>query len=415
MKQTEIFVKTIKQAPKDETSENARLLARAGFIDKLSAGVYTLLPLGLKVYKKIENIIRQEIDNIGGQEILMPVLHPKEIWEITGRWQEFAGKEMFKLKGQTGKEYALGWTHEEVLTPLVQKYVSSYRDLPCYIYQVQDKFRDELRSKSGILRGREFMMKDLYSFHTSENDLDRYYEKAKKAYFKIFKRCGIGARTHLCLASGGSFSKYSHEFQTITPAGEDVIYICENCGMAVNQEIKSEYAKCPECGIMKFQEEKAIEVGNIFKLRTKYTKPFNFTFTDKRGSKKLVEMGCYGIGLPRLIGAAVEVNNDDKGIIWPREIAPYTAHLIQIGDSAKVSRKAEKIYQDLLKQGIEVLFDNRQEKTAGEKFADADLIGIPYRIVISERVLERNSVEIKMRNKQQAKLCLLNQIKSKIL
>ena len=415
MRQSKLFVKTIKYAPKDETSANARLLARAGFVDKLNSGIYTFLPLGLKVYKKIENIIREEINKIGGQEILMPVLHPKENWEITGRWQEFAGKEMFKIKGQTGREYALGWTHEEVITPLVQKYIHSYKDLPCYIYQIQDKFRDELRAKSGILRGREFIMKDLYSFHTTEKDLDKYYEKAKKAYFKIFKRCGIGAQTHLCLASGGSFSKYSHEFQTITPAGEDTIYICENCGLAVNKEIKQEHAKCPECGKAKFKIEKAIEVGNIFKLRTKYTEPFNFTFTDKDGSKKLVEMGCYGIGLPRLIGTAVEIHYDDKGIIWPKEIAPYSCHLIQIGDSVKVKKQAEKIYQDLEKQGIEVLFDDRQDKAAGEKFADADLIGIPYRVVVSARTLEKNSVEIKQRNNANVKLCLLKQLKSKIL
>ena len=413
MRQTKLFVKTIKEAPKDETSANARLLARAGFVDKLNSGIYTFSPLGLRVLEKIEKIISEEIEAIGGHRILMPSLVPKKNWEQTGRWKTF--DDLYKVNGRKGQEYGLGATHEEVVVPYVQKYISSYKDLPCYVYQIQDKFRDELRAKSGILRGREFIMKDLYSFHTAEKDLDIYYEKAKKAYFKIFKRCGIAARTYLCLADGGSFSKYSHEFQTITSAGEDTIYICENCGIAVNKEIKPEHQKCPECGKTKFRQEKAIEVGNIFKLRTKYTKPFNFTFTDNSGSKKLVEMGCYGIGLPRLMGTAAEINHDDKGIIWPKEIAPYQAHLIQIGDSVKVKRQAEKIYQDLLGQDIEVLFDDRQDKTAGEKFADADLIGIPYRIVASQRTFEKDSVEIKQRDKMNTKLCPLNQLKSKIL
>jgi prolyl-tRNA synthetase len=413
MRQTKLFVKTIKYAPKDETSANARLLARAGFVDKLNSGIYIFSPLGLRVLEKVEKIISEEIEAIQGQRILMPGLVPKKNWEQTGRWKTL--DDLYKVKGRGGQEYGLGATHEEVIVPFMQKYISSYKDLPCYIYQIQDKFRDELRAKSGILRGREFIMKDLYSFHTTEKDLDIYYEKAKKTYFKIFKRCGIDAQTHLCLADGGSFSKYSHEFQTITSAGEDTIYICENCGLAINKEIKPEHAKCPECGKAKFKQEKAIEVGNIFKLRTKYTEPFNFTFTDKDGSKKLVEMGCYGIGLPRLIGTAVEIHYDDKGIIWPKEIAPYLCHLIQIGDSVKVKKQAEKIYKDLEKQGIEVLFDDRQDKAAGEKFADADLIGIPYRVVVSARTLEKNSVEIKQRNNANVKLCLLKQLKSKIL
>jgi prolyl-tRNA synthetase len=413
MRQSKLFVKTTKHAPKDETSANAQLLARAGFVDKLNSGVYIFSPLGLRVMEKIEKIISQEIEAIEGQRILMPALVPKKNWEQTGRWKTF--DDLFKVKGHGGQEYGLSATHEEVIVPFMQKYISSYKDLPCYVYQIQDKFRDELRAKSGVLRGREFIMKDLYSFHTAEKDLDIYYEKAKKAYFKIFKRCGIGAQTHLCLADGGSFSKYSHEFQTITSAGEDIIYICENCGIAINKEIKQEHPKCPECGKAKFRQEKAIEVGNIFKLRTKYSEPFNFTFVGKEGSKKLVEMGCYGIGLPRLMGTAVEINHDDRGIIWPKEIAPYSGHLIQIGNSAKVRKQAEKIYKDLNKHGIEVFYDDRQGKTPGEKFADADLIGIPYRIVVSERTLEKNSVEIKQRNKANTKLCLLNQLKSKIL
>lgn len=402
MRQSKLFTKTVKQAPKDEKSVNAQFLIRAGFVDKLSAGVYVFLPTGLRVLEKIEKIICEEIQAIGGQRILMPALVPKKNWEQTNRWKIF--EELYKVKGKSGQEYGLGATHEEVIVPLVQKYVSSYKDLPCYVYQIQDKFRDELRAKSGILRSKEFVMKDLYSFHTSEKDLDIYYEKAKKAYFKIFKRCGIGLQTHLTLASGGSFSKYSHEFQTITPAGEDTIYICENCGLGINKEIKQEHSKCPECGKTKFRQEKAIEVGNIFKLRTKYTEPFNFFFTAQDGSKKLVEMGCYGIGLPRLMGAVVEIHHDDKGIIWPKEIAPYQAHLIQIGNNLKIKKQTEKVYQDLEKQGIEILYDDREDKSPGEKFADADLMGIPYRIVVSEKTLEKNCVEVKQRNKKQIRL-----------
>ncbi|MEA3295665.1 MAG: aminoacyl--tRNA ligase-related protein [Patescibacteria group bacterium] len=410
MKQSLIFSKTLKQAPKDEQSVNARLLTRAGFIDKLSAGIYSFLPFGLRVCQKIENIVRQEMNEIGAQEILMPVLQPKSIWDVTGRWQKFAGKEMFKLKNQANKDYTLGWTHEEVITPLMQKFVLSRKDFPVFVYQIQDKFRDEIRAKSGILRTREFIMKDLYSFHTSENDLDKYYEKVKKAYFRIFKKIGIDKQTYLCLASGGSFSKYSHEFQTITSAGEDVIYICENCGMAINKEIKTEHLKCPECGKTKFRQEKAIEIGNIFKLGTNYTKPFDFKFIDKDGTRQPVIMGCYGLGITRMMGAVVEVFNDANGIVWPENIAPYQIHLIQVGDDLKVKETAEKIYKGLLKQGKEVLYDDRKDKRPGEKFADADLIGIPLRMVVSKKTVEKNSVEIKYRNKNKVELAQIKEL-----
>ena len=295
MRQSQLFTKTIREASKDEKSLNAQLLLRAGFIDKLSSGVYTFLPLGFRVLEKIEKIISQEIESINGQRILMPTLVSKKNWQQTGRWKAF--EELYKVKGKGGQEYGLGSTHEEVIVPVVQKYVSSYKNLPCYVYQIQTKFRDEIRVKSGILRTREFDMKDLYSFHKDEKDLDKYYEKVKKTYFDILKRMGLKDKTYLTLASGGTFSKFSHEFQTITPAGEDIVHICQNCGLAVNEEIKKDHSKCFQCGRREFKKEKVIEVGNIFKLGTKYTKPFNFQFTDKDGSKKLVVMGCYGIGL----------------------------------------------------------------------------------------------------------------------
>jgi len=397
MKQSQLFTKTTKENPKDETSINARLLIRAGFIDKLMAGIYTLLPLGLRVMKKIENIIRQEMDAINGVEIFMPSLQPKENWLKTGRWDKM--DDLYKVKDSGNREYALGSTHEEIIVPLVKRFISSYKDLPCYIYQFQNKFRMELRAKSGILRGREFMMKDLYSFHLNESDLDDYYQKAIKAYFNIFERAGLKDKTYLTYASGGSFSKYSHEFQTINLIGEDIIYICEKCNLAINKEIKSEVKKCPGCGSKKFKEAKAIEVGNIFKLNTKYSAPFDLSVTTEDGKKQTVIMGCYGIGVGRLMGTIVETFHDDLGMIWPEAVAPFKVHLLSLGQNDE----AEKIYNDLNKTRIEVLYDDR-EISAGEKFADADLIGLPYRLVVSDKSLKAGGVELKKRTAKQVKI-----------
>lgn len=377
MKQSELFTKTIKENPKDEKSINAQLLIRAGFIDKLGAGIYSYLPLGLMVIENIKKIVREEMNKIGGQEILMPSLHPKENWEITGRWDV---EEMYKIKDEN---LGLGWTHEEIITPLVKKHATS---LPKYIYQIQAKFRNEPRAKSGLLRGREFLMKDLYSFHTSEDDLNDYYEKVKEAYFKIYDRCGLKEKTFLTVASGGEFSSsISHEFQTITESGEDNIYTCKNCGCSFNKEIFD--SKC-DCGSTEFEEKKSIEVGNIFKLGEKYSKPFNMDN---------IVMGCYGIGITRVMGAIVEVFNDDLGIIWPKEVAPFNVHLLELDTDAN------EIYNDLQKNGIKVLYDNRI-KSAGEKLSDCDLIGIPIRIILSKKTLEKNCVEIKRRNEDKLEL-----------
>ena len=377
MKLSQLFTKTLRELPKDEKSINAQLLIRGGFIRKLMAGVYTFLPLGWQVHKKIEEIVREEMNKIGGQEIFMPTLNPRKAWEITNRWKY---PEMFKLKSRQNKDYSLGWTHEEIVVPLAKEFLRTHRDLPFYVYQIQNKFRDELRVKSGLLRGVEFMMKDLYSFHRDEKDLDNYYDKVKKAYFKIFKRCGLEKITYLCLASGGTFSQYSHEFQTITPFGEDEIYLCQKCKLAINREIiKREKNKCSQCGNKNLVVKKSIEVGNIFKLMDRFSRPFDLTFINKEGRKKTVLMGCYGIGLGRLMGAIVETSNDEKGIIWPAEVSPYQIHLIQIENNIKIRKFSEKLYQDLQEANIEVLYDDRNNKTAGEKFADADLIGIPYR------------------------------------
>ncbi|MFH1182975.1 MAG: aminoacyl--tRNA ligase-related protein [Candidatus Moraniibacteriota bacterium] len=409
MKRTQLYLKTLPQAPHDEVSVNAKLLVRGGFVDKLSAGVYTLLPLGLRVLKKIENIIREEMINVGGQEIFMPAMHPKENWEQTGRWKTY--EDIYKLE-EDGKEYALGPTHEEVISPLVKKYVSSYRDLPVYLFQFQNKFRKELRAKSGIIRLREFLMKDLYSFHADEEDLERYYEKLKKVYVRIFKRLGLGVKTYITFASGGAFSKYSHEFQTLTSAGEDTIYICNKCRIAVNREIiKDVKNSCPECGSKKLKVEKAVEVGNIFKLGTKFSKPFDLSFLDKDGKKKPVIMGCYGISPQRSMGTIVEVHHDEKGIIWPESVAPFQVVIIGIfgKNDKKVKQACDKIYQQLLDKGVEILYDDR-DASAGEKFADADLIGIPIRLVVSEKTLEKNSVEIKKRNKKSISIVTLNKL-----
>jgi prolyl-tRNA synthetase len=402
MRQSELFTKTKREAPKDEEVMNARLLIRAGFIDKLMAGVYTFLPLGWRVFKKIENIIRKEMEALGGQEILMPSLQPKTNWEQTGRWEAYDS--LFKFASFYSKiDYALGPTHEEVVSPLLGKFVFSYKDLPKYVFQIQNKFRDEKRAKSGLLRGREFFMKDLYSFHRDENDLDKYYEKVGKSYEKIFKAVGLGDLTYLTFASGGTFSKYSHEFQTLTPAGEDIIYICEKCKIAVNKEIINEQNVCPQCGNKNLKEEKAIEAGNIFKLKTKYSAPFNLKYKNEKGELRDVVMGCYGIGLNRLMGTVVEIYHDEKGIVWPESVAPFKAHLLGLTvKNSKLKAFAGKVYNSLQKNGVEVLYDDREDASAGEKFGDADLIGIPYRAVISEKT--GNKIEVKKRDGNKIKL-----------
>lgn len=411
MKQSKLFAKTVKDIPSEEKSINAQFLIKAGFIDKTMSGVYTYLPLGWRVLRKIENVIREEINAIHGQEILMPALQPKENWQTTGRWEDFDA--LIKVSINEEEKYALGPTHEEIITPLVKKFASSYKDLPTYVYQIQTKFRNEARPKSGLLRGREFIMKDLYSFHTSEEDLEDYYQKVENVYEKIYNRLGIGPLTYKTFASGGVFSQYSHEYQTITPYGEDTIYLCEKCKIAVNKEIvvkeQGGIPECMECGNKKLKEVKAIEVGNIFKLKTKFSESFNYQYTDEKGKLQPVVMGCYGIGVSRLAGAIVEVFHDDKGIIWPEAVAPYKVHLLSLGEDKKVAEKAEMLYNELLEAGIEVLFDDRDE-SAGVKFVDADLIGLPYRLVISNKTLEKGSVEVKKRDLDKEELVKLKKV-----
>lgn len=412
MRYSQLFGKTTKTVPADADSVNAKLLTQAGFIQKEISGIYNYLPLGLRVLNKIQNIIREEMNKIGGQEILMPAMTQEENWVTTGRNTMDV---LFHLKGQGDTNLVLNPTHEEVVTPLAQKYLFSYRDLPVALYQIQNKFRNEARAKSGLLRGREFNMKDLYSFHTDEEDLNRYYEIVKKAYFDIYKRLGLGDITVLTFASGGSFSQFSHEFQTLNNNGEDTIYFCKKCNIAINKEIIDIQKTCPECGSDKLETVKGTEVGNIFKLRTKYSKSFNFAYSDAQGKEKIVEMGCYGFGPSRTMGAIVEVFHDNKGIIWPKSIAPYQVHLVGLDlFDDKIKDEAEKIYQKLLDKNVEVLFDDRIDITAGTKFADADLIGIPIRLVISKRSLEKGGIEFKNRNEESSKIISLDKIFSEI-
>ncbi len=395
MRYSELFGKTSREAPRDEESVNAQLLIRGGFVDKLQAGVYTFLPLGLRVLRKIENIIREEMISLGGQEVLMPTLHPKANWDVTGRYNDYDS--LFRFESYYSKQnYILGPTHEEIISPLVKKRVSSHTQLPLYLFQIQNKFRDEKRAKSGLLRGREFFMKDLYSFHADEHDLDLYYEKVKDVYTSLFKRIGIGDQTYLTYASGGTFAKYSHEFQTLTNAGEDHIFVCEPCKTAINREIIQDVNACPNCGRKDLVEKQAIEVGNIFKLKTKYSTPFELAYTDKDGTSQDVMMGCYGIGLNRLVGTVVEVFHDESGIVWPKSVAPFQVHLIGID-----LEKGDALYKKLIDQGIEVLYDDRDIR-AGEKFADSDLLGIPIRIVVSAKTGDQ--IEIKKRSEQNAEL-----------
>lgn len=583
MRYSKLFGKTKLTAPHDADSINARLLTQAGFVDKLAAGVYNYLPLGLRVLEKIKQIIREEMNSVDGQEILMPSLHPVELWEKTGR-NKTANEILYRTKGAGDKDFVFGPSHEEAVTPLAAKYVMSYKDLPFAVYQIQTKFRNEPRAKSGLLRGREFGMKDMYSFHSSEEDLDSYYETVKPAYSNVYKRCGL--TSYIVEASGGIFTdKYSHEFSVATPAGEDKIMVCKKCETAQNLEVAvgkvhnphdleeqelpmeevkvnrgfnvAESAKAhnvPASKILKtvvykvdtksadnvlsegfvgvcirgdlqinetklakflggmvrtataeelgklglaqgfispvgvakvkggakhapaeknggltfvadnsikdvknfatgankkdadlinvnlgrdfviesfgdlvtvekgfkcskcdsdLEEVKAVEAGNIFKLGTKYSKDFDLYFTDEKGERKLAVMGCYGIGTTRMVGTIVEACHDDKGIIWPKTVAPYLVHLISLGNDDETKSQAEKVYQDLLKAGVEILFDDRDE-SAGKKFNDADLIGIPLRLVVSKRTLKENGVEWKLRAENDSKIVQLADLKKEV-
>ncbi|MBI5729312.1 MAG: hypothetical protein HY983_03690 [Candidatus Magasanikbacteria bacterium] len=407
MRYSQLFGKTTKNAPADAESVNAKLLTQGGFVLKQMAGVYNYLPLGLRVLTKIQNIIREEMNTAGAQEILMPALTQEENYDTTGRSNL---EILFHLEGAGGSKFVLNQSHEEVVTPLVQTYSFSYRDLPVAVYQIQNKFRNEPRAKSGLLRGREFNMKDLYSFHTSEEDLNTFYEKMQGVYFNVYQRLGLGERVVLAFASGGSFSRYSHEFQALSDVGEDTIFLCKKCNVAVNKEIIDEHNFCPQCNNVDLVPKKAIEVGNIFKLMTRFSEAFGFKYTDAAGKVQPVIMGCYGLGPSRIMGTLVEIFHDDKGIVWPETVAPFKVHLVVLGADVEVAEAAEKLYVELKKKMVEVLFDDREKASAGEKLSDADLIGIPYRILVSKKTLAEKSAELKERTGAAARLVPLSRV-----
>ncbi|MFA6355329.1 MAG: aminoacyl--tRNA ligase-related protein [Candidatus Paceibacterota bacterium] len=405
MKQTQLFTKTKKESPADEVSLNAELLIKAGFINKEMAGVYSYLPLGLRVIKKIENIIREEMEAIGGQEVTLTALQEKDTWEPTNQWSDDQVDVWFKTKLKNDTELGLAVTHEASITKMMTSFIQSYRDLPKYVYQFQTKFRNEVRAKSGIMRTREFVMKDLYSFCKDEQEHNLFYEKSKEAYKNIFKRAGIGHLTYITFASGGMFSKFSHEFQTITSTGEDTIYVDPNKSIAINKEVYNDEV-IESLGLNKkdLVENKAVEVGNIFTLGTRFSDALGLKYKTETGEEKSVFMGSYGIGPGRLMGTVVEVLSDDKGIIWPESIAPFKVHLLILGGDENVKIEALKLYEELNRKKIEVLFDDRIDISAGEKFADSDLIGIPYRVVVSKRSLADGGCEVKKRTEANGKI-----------
>ncbi len=411
MRVSQIFTKTLKNAPADEVAKNAQLLIRAGFVYKEMAGVYAYLPLGKKVLENIIQVIREEMNSVGGNEISLTALQNSDVWKASGRWDDTVMDVWFKTKLANGTELGLAPTHEEPLTKLMKNYIRSYKDLPVYPYQFQIKFRNELRSKSGLMRGREFWMKDLYSFSRTQEEHDAFYEKISEAYHRVFERLGLGDSTFKTFASGGSFAKFSHEFQTISEVGEDIIYVHREKNIAINEEVYTDEVLA-ELGVHRdeLEEVKAVEVGNIFTLGTRFSEPLGLTFTDEDGSSKEVLMGSYGIGPSRLMGLIAEHFADDKGLVWPENIAPYKVYLVSIGN---VTEQATELYEKLQAAGVTVLFDDRDERP-GAKFADAELIGLPYRVTISERLLGENKLEFTRRTGGDTELLTLDELLAKI-
>jgi prolyl-tRNA synthetase len=400
MRVSKLFTRTLKEAPADEVSKNAQLLIRAGYVYKEMAGAYAYLPLGIRVIEKIKQIVREEMDAIDSNELIMTTLQRQEIWEKTGRWDNKVVDIWMKTHLQDGTELGLAWSHEEPIVEMMKQYVKSYKDLPISLYQFQTKMRGELRAKSGIMRGREFVMKDMYSFHTSAEDLEKYYNQTIEAYTRVYERFGIGADTYVTFASGGAFTKFSHEFQTICDAGEDVIYLHRGKNIAVNEEVIEDAVK--ELGINKdeFEKVRTAEMGNIFNFGTQKTDELGLYFTDENGTKQSLYLGSYGIGISRAMGIIAEKFADDKGIVWPEAIAPYKVYLVSIGDKGR--QTADELYEELKSKGIEVLYDDRDERP-GSKFADSELLGIPYRVTVSDRLVEAGNVELTNRGSGETK------------
>ncbi len=397
MRVSHLFTKTSKTAPSDEVSKNAQLLIRAGYVYKEMAGVYTLLPLGYRVLEKLVAIVKDEMDKAGGVQMKTSALQSKDVWETTNRWSDEVVDNWFKTRLKNDTELGLSFTNEEAYSNIVRNYVQSYRDLPIYLYDFKTIFRNELRSKSGIMRGREFYWKALYSFSKDQAEHDAFYESMKNAYNNVFDRVGIGDKTYMTFASGGTFAKYSHEFQAVSEAGEDIIYIDEAKNIAINEEVFTDEVLA-DLGVERdgLVQKKSIEVGNIFSLAHKFSEPFGLTYTDENGEAIPVFMGSYGIGITRLMGTIVEILSDEKGIVWPEAVAPYKVYLVRIGGDEAVEH-ADKLYEELTAKGVEVLYDDRDERP-GTKFADAELMGIPHRVTVSDRLIEVGKYEYTVRS-----------------
>lgn len=415
MKVSQLFTKTKKEAPGDEQAKNAQLLIRAGYIHKEMAGVYTFLPLGLRVLDNICQVIREEMDRIGGQELRLTTLQDPEIWKATDRWDDTKVDVWFKTRLKNDSELGLGPTHEEPLVRAVKSFVSSYKDLPFLAYQIQTKFRNETRAKSGVMRGREFLMKDLYSFARSDDEHNELYARIQEAYGRVYDRLGIGNQTFMTFASGGMFSQFSHEYQTVCEAGEDAIYLDRTKGIAVNEEVNTDEV-LRDLGLSResLEQVNAAEVGNIFTLRDKFSAPLGLTYTDEHGQERPVLMGCYGIGPSRLVGVITELLGDESGLVWPESIAPYRVYLATVGVDEAVKKAGDGLYNVLQQQGIDVLYDDRDVRP-GEKFADADLLGIPHRVVISPKTLAADKVEYKARTAQSAELLSLDELQNMLV
>lgn len=394
MRVSRLFTKTSKTAPADEVAKNAQLLIRAGFVHKEMAGVYAYLPLGLRVVEKIKQIVREEMNAIDSNELIMTSLQRKDVWEKTGRWSDEVVDIWFKTRLKDDTELGLGWSHEEAIVEMVRQHIHSYKDLPISVYQFQTKLRNELRAKSGIMRGREFVMKDMYSFHATKEDLDAYYNGTIEAYKRVYDRLGIGEDTYVTFASGGAFTKFSHEFQTICDAGEDVIYLHREKNIAVNEEVIDEAVAELNIDRSELEAVKTAEVGNIFNFGTQKTDEMELFYTDTDDKQRSLYIGSYGIGITRVMGVIAEKLSDDKGLVWPEHIAPYKVYLVPIGD--KGTAAADALYQELTERGIEVLYDDRNERP-GAKFADAELMGIPYRVTVSDRLVDNGTYELTSR------------------
>ncbi|MFZ1258533.1 MAG: aminoacyl--tRNA ligase-related protein [Candidatus Saccharimonas sp.] len=411
MRLSQLFTRTSKTAPADEVARNAQLLIRAGYVYKVMAGVYAYTPLGLQVLENIKQVVREEMNNVNGQELIMTNLQRKETWEGTGRWSDEAVDVWFKTRLQDDTELGLAWSHEEAIMEMMQQFVKSYKDLPVSVYQFQTKLRNELRAKSGIMRGREFLMKDMYSLHATQEDMDAYYEQVIAAYQRIYERLGIGDSTFVTFASGGAFTKFSHEFQTICDAGEDILYVNADNTVAVNEEVLEDAAK--EFGIdsSTLTPVKSAEVGNIFKFGAEKSEQMGIYYTASDGKQKPIYLASYGVGITRVMGVLVEKFADEKGLVWPVQVAPATVYIVQIGESARVA--ADELYEALAQQGISVLYDDRDER-AGAKFADAELMGIPYRVTVSDRLLADETYELTERMSGKTEVLTRQQLLAKL-